>query len=144
MGQIAVRMGWLVLAGVWLALAHLLATGVALVLTGGGPLATRSLLTARYALWPFGTSIAAPPPAQTSGWGVRRTLWLLCAGWWLAATHVIVGVVLCLTVVGLPLGTLCLSLLPTCLDPLGGPVRRGTADGVHRGGVLVAASPAAR
>ena len=43
---------------------------------------------------------------------------LLC-GWWLALGHLITGVLLCLTVIGIPLGLANFKLIPVSLLPLG-------------------------
>ncbi len=43
---------------------------------------------------------------------------MLC-GWWLALGHLVVGVALCLTVLGIPLGLANLKLIPVSLLPLG-------------------------
>jgi Inner membrane component domain len=31
-------------------------------------------------------------------------IWFLIAGWWLTILHIVTGVVLCLTIIGIPLG----------------------------------------
>ncbi len=54
-------------------------------------------------------------------------LWVLLFGWWLALGHLVHGVALCLTIIGIPLGLASLKLVPISLVPLGVevvPVRR--------------------
>ena len=31
-------------------------------------------------------------------------LWLILAGWWLAIGHLVTGILLCITIIGIPLG----------------------------------------
>ena len=35
---------------------------------------------------------------------VDNILWFVLAGWWLALEHLILGALLCLTIIGIPLG----------------------------------------
>jgi uncharacterized membrane protein YccF (DUF307 family) len=45
-------------------------------------------------------------------------IWLVLAGWWLALGLVITGVLMCLTIIGIPLGLANLKLIPVSLRPL--------------------------
>jgi uncharacterized membrane protein YccF (DUF307 family) len=40
-------------------------------------------------------------------------------GWWLALEHLITGVALCITIIGIPLGLANFKLIPISLTPLG-------------------------
>ena len=46
-------------------------------------------------------------------------IWFLLCGWWLAIGHLITGVLLCLTILGIPLGLANFKLIPISLMPLG-------------------------
>ena len=35
---------------------------------------------------------------------IGNILWVVLAGWWLALSHLIVGCLLCITIIGIPLG----------------------------------------
>lgn len=50
---------------------------------------------------------------------VGNVLWFVLLGWWLALGHVLTGVLLCLTVIGIPLGLANFKLIPVSLSPLG-------------------------
>lgn len=122
-----IRFLWLVLAGVWLAIAYALAGLLAGLATAGAPVAGASLRMSAYALWPFGRRLTGRPAASglvpdSPHGGVTGTVWLVVAAWWLALVHLVVGVVLCLTVIGLPFGVAALTLLPVALGPLGAEV----------------------
>jgi uncharacterized membrane protein YccF (DUF307 family) len=41
------------------------------------------------------------------------------AGWWLILLHVVTGVLLCLTIIGIPLGLANFKLIPVTLRPFG-------------------------
>ena len=46
-------------------------------------------------------------------------LWFLLAGWWLDPVHLITGIALCLTIIGIPLGLANFKLIPVSLTPFG-------------------------
>ena len=60
-------------------------------------------------------SIPAGSPEGTGGVEV----WLVAAGWWLALTHIVTGLALCLTIIGIPLGIANFKLIPVTVMPLG-------------------------
>jgi uncharacterized membrane protein YccF (DUF307 family) len=109
---------WLVLSGFWLFLAYL-AAGVLLCITIIGiPFGIASFRIGVYALWPFGyTTIERRDAGAPSCLG--NVLWLVLAGWWLALGHIATGLVLCLTIIGIPFGIANFKLIPVSLFPLG-------------------------
>jgi uncharacterized membrane protein YccF (DUF307 family) len=117
----AIRVLWLLLVGIWLGLAYLVAAALSAALTGGGPFASAALRLARYAVWPFDRALVGLPSEPSPR--VTGAVWVLTAGWWLALVHVAVGVLLCLTVIGLPFGVVSLTLLPLSFAPLRAQVR---------------------
>ena len=42
----------------------------------------------------------------------------LC-GWWLAIAHLVTGVLLCITIIGIPLGLANIKMIPVSLLPFG-------------------------
>ena len=48
-----------------------------------------------------------------------NVIWFLVAGLWLAIGHAVTGILLCLTVIGVPLGVANFKLIPVSLAPLG-------------------------
>ena len=43
----------------------------------------------------------------------------MLAGWWLALGHLVTGVAMCLTIIGIPLGLANFKLIPVSLTPFG-------------------------
>jgi uncharacterized membrane protein YccF (DUF307 family) len=109
---------WLVLAGFWLALGYLLAAVLCFILIVTIPFGIAALRIAGYALWPFGRSVVRRADAGV-GSAVGNVLWLLLFGWWLALEHLITGIALCITIIGIPLGLANFKLIPISLAPLG-------------------------
>jgi uncharacterized membrane protein YccF (DUF307 family) len=109
---------WFVLAGFWLALGYLLAAILCFILIVTIPFGFAALRIAGYALWPFGRSVVRRADAGV-GSAVGNVLWLLLFGWWLALEHLITGIALCITIIGIPLGLANFKLIPISLAPLG-------------------------
>ena len=112
---------WLVLCGFWMAIAYAVAGLLCfalffLVVTI--PLGIASFRIASYVLWPFGRTIE---PRATAGAGslIGGILWIVLFGWWLALGHLVTGVTLCLTIIGIPLGIGNFKIIPISLMPLG-------------------------
>ena len=53
------------------------------------------------------------------GTGLTNFLWIVLAGIWLTIGHVVVGVVLCLTLIGIPFGLAHFKLASVSFAPLG-------------------------
>lgn len=109
---------WLVLSGIWLFLGYVVAGVIMCVLIVTIPWGIASFRIAGYALWPFGRTVVQKP---TSGaWSfIGNVIWVILAGWWLALEHLVAGVLLCITIIGIPLGIANFKLVPVSLAPLG-------------------------
>jgi uncharacterized membrane protein YccF (DUF307 family) len=109
---------WFVLSGLWLAIGYTLAALLMFILIITIPFGIASLRIAVYCLWPFGRTVM-----RRADHGVASTigniLWFLLCGWWLALGHLVTGVLLCLTIIGIPLGLANFKLIPISLTPLG-------------------------
>jgi uncharacterized membrane protein YccF (DUF307 family) len=110
---------WLVLAGIWLAIGYVIAAVLLAITIIGIPFAVQSFKLAGYALWPFGRALARTNTRHTGLRVVGNILWFLLAGWWLALEHVIVGVLLCITIIGIPLGVGSFKMAGAALAPFG-------------------------
>jgi uncharacterized membrane protein YccF (DUF307 family) len=109
---------WLVVEGLWMAVAYLLAGLVCFILIITIPFGIAAFRIAGYVLWPFGRTVERRPEAGVASL-LGNVLWLLLLGWWLALGHLIAGVLLCLTIIGIPLGIASFKIIPVTLVPLG-------------------------
>ncbi|TDB74049.1 YccF domain-containing protein [Micromonospora sp. KC723] len=110
---------WLVLGGgLVLAVGYGIAALICFVLVVTIPFGVAALRLASYSLWPFGRTLVAKPGAGAAS-GVANILWVVLAGWWLALSHVVAGVSLCLTIIGIPFGVANFKLVPAAFWPLG-------------------------
>jgi uncharacterized membrane protein YccF (DUF307 family) len=109
---------WLLLAGLWMAIAYVLVGLVAFILIITIPFGIAAFRIASYVLWPFGRTTV---PRHDAGLGslIGNIIWIILFGWWLAIGHLVTGIALCLTIIGIPLGLANFKLIPISLLPLG-------------------------
>ncbi|MEV0660318.1 YccF domain-containing protein [Actinomadura luteofluorescens] len=109
---------WLVLAGFWMAMGYVVAGVICCILIITIPFGIASFRIAGFALWPFGRTTV---PRRDAGAGslIGNIIWIIFAGWWLALGHLVTGVLLCITIIGIPFGIANFKLIPISLTPLG-------------------------
>jgi uncharacterized membrane protein YccF (DUF307 family) len=115
---------WFALAGFWLAIAYVIAAVLQAITIIQLPFAVQSLKLAGYVLWPFGRVVVDRPRSNGAISLVGNVLWLVFGGLWLALGHLVAGVLLCLTVIGIPLGIASIKMVPLALLPFGKVVVR--------------------
>ncbi len=117
---------WLVLAGFWLAIAYLVAAALLAITIVGLPFAKQALKLSHYALWPFGYALVQSPTRYKGLSAVGNVLWFVLAGWWLALLHLVSGVLLFLTIIGIPLGVGDIKMAGAALVPFGRTIVRAS------------------
>ncbi|MCI0545380.1 MAG: YccF domain-containing protein [Actinobacteria bacterium] len=110
---------WLLLAGIELAVAYALAGLVMMVTIIGIPFGVQAFKLAGFALWPFGRAVVPNPDSSVVASTIGNLIWVVLAGWWLALAHLLAGVVLCLTIIGIPLGIASFKMVGMALWPFG-------------------------
>lgn len=121
---------WLVLSGFWLFLGYMLAGIILCVLIVTIPWGIASFRIAGYALWPFGRQIIDKSRGGVGAF-LGNVVWVVLAGWWLAIGHIVSGIALCITIIGIPMGIADFKMVPISLMPLGKYIvstRRGPFD----------------
>lgn len=116
---------WFVLAGVWLALGWLLWAAILAITVVGLPFARQCLKLAQFSLWPFGR-VALPDPTATKLGGIGAVLWFI-PGVFMWLSYIFSGVLLCLTVIGIPFGVQSFKLAGLALAPFGKKIVKANA-----------------
>jgi uncharacterized membrane protein YccF (DUF307 family) len=109
---------WLVFGGLLMALGYAIVALVMVILNITIPFGIASARIALFCLWPFGRTLIRRPDAG-DGSLIGNIIWFLLAGWWLALGHLITGLLMCLTIIGIPLGLANFKLIPVSLTPFG-------------------------
>ncbi len=128
--RVVLNIIWLVLAGLWLAVGYAFAGLIMVILIITIPFGLQAFKLSSYALWPFGRTVVRERTGAGSFLG--NLIWIVFAGWWLALSHLVTGLLLAITIIGLPLAVANFKLIPIALAPFGRaivPADRVTASG---------------
>jgi uncharacterized membrane protein YccF (DUF307 family) len=109
---------WVVLCGWWMAILYVLAGIICFILIITIPFGIAAFRIAGFVLWPFGRHIERHPRAGVASL-IGNIIWIVLIGWWLAIGHLIAGIEMCLTIIGIPLGLANFKIIPISLFPLG-------------------------
>ena len=109
---------WLVFGGLLLALAYAIVALVMFILIITIPFGIASARIALFCLWPFGRTLVRRPDAG-AGSLIGNVIWFVLAGWWLALGHLLSGLLMCITIIGIPLGLANFKLIPVSITPFG-------------------------
>jgi uncharacterized membrane protein YccF (DUF307 family) len=109
---------WLIFGGLLMALGYAIVALVMCILIITIPFGIASARIALFCLWPFGRTLVRRPDAG-AGSLIGNVIWFVLAGWWLALGHLVTGLLMCLTIIGIPLGLANFKLIPVSLTPFG-------------------------
>lgn len=117
---------WLVLGGLWMALAWWFVGVVCFVSIIGIPWGRACFVIGGFTLWPFGReavsrhTLSGHEDIGTGPFGIiGNVIWLVLAGWWLALGHIGCAVVDFVTIIGIPFGIQHVKLALVSLWPIG-------------------------
>ena len=109
---------WLIFGGLVMALGYAVAALIMLILIITIPFGIAAGRMALFCLWPFGRTLVRRADAGVAS-SIGNVIWFVLAGWWLALGHLVTGVLMCVTIIGIPLGLANFKLIPVSLLPLG-------------------------
>lgn len=114
---------WLVLGGLVVALVYFL-VGLLFCLTVIGiPFGVQLIKLGVYALWPFGHELVYGPGQPGCLSTVMNLLWILLGWWEIALTHLVFGLILCVTIIGIPWGLQHFKMAIGSIFPFGKEIR---------------------
>lgn len=110
---------WLIFGGIIIAIEYFIGSLVLMITIIGIPFGVQTLKMAALAIWPFGRDTRVHSRASGCLYILMNIIWLLTGGLWIAATHAILGVILCITIIGIPFGLQHFKLTAIALSPFG-------------------------
>lgn len=110
---------WLVLGGFIVSLYYFIVGLLFCITIIGIPFGAQLIKMAGFALWPFGRNVM--PDTNDGGCLaiVMNVIWILVGGIEIAMLHLFFGVVLCITVIGIPFGLQHFKMALLALMPFG-------------------------
>lgn len=110
---------WLIFGGLVIAIEYLLGSIVLMLTIVGIPFGIQTLKMAALSLWPFGRETVVHSRASGCLYILMNVIWLITGGIWIVITHAIFGVILCITIIGIPFGLQHFKLTAIALSPFG-------------------------
>jgi uncharacterized membrane protein YccF (DUF307 family) len=110
---------WLVFGGIIIAIEYLIGSIILMLTIVGIPFGIQTLKMASLSLWPFGRDTRVHSRASGCLYIIMNVIWLLTGGLWIAATHLIFALLLCITIIGIPFGLQHFKLVAIALNPFG-------------------------
>ncbi|MDR1603158.1 MAG: YccF domain-containing protein [Tannerella sp.] len=110
---------WLIFGGLLTAIEYVIASFFLMITIIGIPFGIQTLKLALLALWPFGSKVVET--GNTSGCFslLMNIIWILVGGLWICLTHFFFGLLLCVTLIGIPLGKQHFKMAALALAPFG-------------------------
>ena len=110
---------WLLLGGIFTAVEYLIASFLMMITIIGIPFGLQTLKMALLALYPFGKEVRSCPDSGGCLSILMNSLWIFLGGIWISLSHLVFGVLLSITIIGLPFGIQHFKLAGLALTPFG-------------------------
>mgnify|MGYP005899340221 FL=1 len=110
---------WLLLGGIFTAIEYLIASFLMMITIIGIPFGLQTLKMALLALYPFGKEVRSCPDSGGCLSILMNILWIFLGGIWISLSHLVFGVLLSITIIGLPFGIQHFKLAGLALTPFG-------------------------
>ena len=110
---------WILFGGICIAVEYVVASLGMMVTIIGIPFGIQTLKLSLLALCPFGKEIQTTPQAGGCLSTIMNILWILIGGIWISLSHLLLGLVFCITVIGIPFGMQHFKLAKLALTPFG-------------------------
>jgi uncharacterized membrane protein YccF (DUF307 family) len=110
---------WVVFGGFFVFLEYLIGGFVLCLTIIGIPFGLQCFKCAMVGLFPFGTQVSNNPQSSGCLNLIMNIIWLLFGGIWIMLTHLLFGLLLCITIIGIPFGMQHFKLMRLALSPFG-------------------------
>jgi len=110
---------WLIFGGLMAAIGYLFGGIVLCITVIGIPWGLQCFKLAGLVLWPFGKKVVTDSDDMGCLNILFNLIWILCGGLYTAIVHIVMGAILCLTIIGIPWGKQHFKLVEISLMPFG-------------------------
>ena len=110
---------WLIFGGLITALEYFISSIALMITIIGIPFGLQTIKLGILALWPFGQQVRYRETSSGCLNLFMNILWILIGGIWISLTHLVFGVLLAITIIGLPFARQHFKLAQLALTPFG-------------------------
>ena len=110
---------WVLFGGIFLSIGYVMSSLCLMITIIGIPFGLQTLKLALLALWPFGSKVVDNGGSNGCLAVIMNILWLLCGGFCICLSHLLLGLLFCITIIGIPFGKQHFKLAGLALTPFG-------------------------
>lgn len=110
---------WLLFGGIFIALEYFIASIPLFISIIGIPFGIQAIKLGILALWPFGSEVKDRSESLGCLSTIMNIIWLLIGGIWICLSHIVFGIVLGITIIGIPFARQHFKLAGLALTPFG-------------------------
>lgn len=110
---------WLLLGGWTASMGYFAGSLVLAVTVIGLPWAWQTFKIGLLCLWPFGATVTDVDGPHGCLYMLLNVLWIIFGGLWACICHLLIGALLCITIIGLPWGRQHFKMAGLALAPFG-------------------------
>lgn len=110
---------WLIFGGFLTAMEYIIASLLLMITIIGIPFGLQTLKLGILALWPFGRTVVDNGNSGGCLCLLMNIIWILVGGFWICLTHFGFGLLLCITIIGIPFGRQHFKMAGLALTPFG-------------------------
>lgn len=109
---------WIIFGGIWLALLWAISGVILCITIVGIPFGIQCFKAAKLSFAPYGKKVVLNFREHP----VANTVWAVFGGWAMALAHLFVGILNCITIIGIPRGIQCFKIVKLSFFPFGAKV----------------------
>jgi uncharacterized membrane protein YccF (DUF307 family) len=110
---------WLLFGGLATAIEYFLSSIPLFVTIIGIPFGLQAIKLGILTLWPFGSEVRSVPQPTGCLTTIMNIIWIFIGGIWISLTHVGFGILLAITIIGIPFAKQHFKLAALALTPFG-------------------------
>jgi uncharacterized membrane protein YccF (DUF307 family) len=110
---------WLIFGGLETFIGYVIGGAALCITIVGIPFGLQAFKLAEVTLWPFNKTWEMQDWAPGCLSTIMNIIWLIVAGFWIALTHLVFGLLLVITIVGIPWGRQHFKLMSLAITPFG-------------------------
>ncbi len=110
---------WLIFGGIITALEYFISSIILMITIIGIPFGIQTLKLGILALWPFGKTTVQSERSSGCLYIIFNIIWIFIGGIWIALSHIVFGIILYITIIGIPFGNQHFKLASLALTPFG-------------------------
>ena len=110
---------WIIFGGFIIAVEYVISSLLLMITIVGIPFGIQTLKLADLALWPFGRDTRSTNFSTGCLGTMMNLIWIIVGGFWIFLTHIVLGLLLTITIIGIPFGRQHFKLAALALTPFG-------------------------